>query len=156
MAGVVASIFILASSVAAIWALYLQFRTRQLQHTERLAAIQHGVALPELGEPPNVPSVYLLRGLQWLFSGIALCIFLVGISITSQQPPSLMDRLSIAKSLETMGATTEQIRQETDRLGERDALPIGGALLGLIPMGVGAAYLISYRVERKRYHDLSK
>ncbi len=83
------------------------------RHKERLAAIDKGLELPpETPDPELDPSHrrprYLLRGLVWLFSGLALGTFLY-------------------------------------RAADAD---IG--TLGLIPIGIGAAYLIFYFVEGRR------
>jgi hypothetical protein len=92
--------------------------------------------------------VYLLRGTLWLFVGIAIVIVLASISLSAAHPPSLSWRLSEAQALKTQGASDEQIKQFLADEGKRnDGLPIGAATAGLIPMGVGLAYLLFYRKE---------
>jgi hypothetical protein len=59
-----------------VYALYMRFRRRELQHKERMAAIEKGVTLPDLTDVETGPRIYLLRGLIWLLSGIALSVFL--------------------------------------------------------------------------------
>jgi hypothetical protein len=50
--------------------------------------------------------------------------------------------------LRTQGATEEQIKQFlNDERKRNDGLPIGAASVGLIPIGVGFAYLLFYRKE---------
>jgi hypothetical protein len=94
-------------------ALAFRYKKRELQHRERLAALERGIAASELvaASAPWTPRVYLLRGLMWLFAGLGLTVFLLGLSVS-------------------------------------DGPPKGAALLGLIPIGVGLAYLITYRAER--------
>jgi hypothetical protein len=54
------------------------------------------------------------------------------------------------KNLRDNGATDEQIQQYMrDADKERDGLPLGAATVGLIPMGVGVAYLMFYRKEQQ-------
>src|ERR1035438_10351946 len=62
--------------------LWVRFRKQQLQHQERLAALEKGVTLI----PGWSPRVYLLRGLLWTFTGAALTIALCGVGLTSQRP----------------------------------------------------------------------
>jgi hypothetical protein len=98
---------------------YLRHRRAVLRHTERMAALEKGVALPDLEDPsqasPWTPRAYLLRGMLWLFSGAAMALMVMSFSLTFHQ----------------------------------DRPPIGAASIGLIPMGVGLAYLIFYRKERQ-------
>jgi Domain of unknown function (DUF6249) len=97
--------------------LALRYKRRELEHKERLAALEKGAPWPPIEQvqrtAPWSPRVYLLRGLIWFFSGIGLTLFLVAMTITLG-PPLL-----------------------------------GAAFIGLVPIGVGAAYLIFYRVEAK-------
>lgn len=145
-------ITLIVSSVGVIaWSLLLRYRRRELQHRERLAALEKGVALPDLTEEqpraPWSPRVYLLRGMLWLFSGLGLMIFLAGISVTTSRPRSVEDRISRAYSMKDRGATEEQIRQVQNDLTPQEGMPLGVALFGLIPIGVGLAYLVFYRAE---------
>ena len=57
-------------------------------------------------------------------------------------------RLERTQDLKRLGATDEQI-QEAEKEPARDAMPGGVALLGLVPIGIGLAYLIYYRIEGK-------
>jgi uncharacterized membrane protein len=130
--------------------LYLRYRQRELQHRERLAALEKGTPLPDLFEPqpPRSGRIYLLRGMMWLFSGIAIVAFLSAIAAYTRQPPSMERRLDRTQELKRLGATDEQIR-EAEAEPSRDAMPGGVALLGLVPFGIGLAYLIYYRIEGK-------
>jgi hypothetical protein len=130
----------------------LRHKRAVLRHEERLAEIEKGGQAHALDEDrpkaPWTPRVYLLRGTLWLFVGIAIVIVLASISLSAAHPPSLSWRLSEAQALKTQGASDEQIKQFLADEGKRnDGLPIGAATAGLIPMGVGLAYLLFYRKE---------
>lgn len=105
------------------WSLLFRYKRRELEHQERLAP-----AAPAQARAPWTPRLYLLRGLIWLFSGIALTVFLLAVSVT-QRPLSLEDRV-------------REVWHDTSPHG---GPPLGLALIGLVPIGVGAAYLIFYR-----------
>lgn len=131
--------------------LYFRYRRRELQHKEMLAALEKGISLPELHDEvlaPRSGRIYLLRGMMWLFSGIAIVVFLSAIALSSRRPPSMGSQLRRTDELKRLGATDEQLRvAEKEPAG--DAMPGGIALLGLVPIGIGLAYLIYYGVERK-------
>ena len=150
---VVLMIVVVAAAGIFIWSLTLRYRTRELQHRERLATIEKGVALPGLidGESHMTrgPRAYLLRGLIWLLTGIPLSIFLFGMSITTQHPRLVQQKAFEIQRLKQVGASEELIRQvENDNRPVQD-FPLGFSLLGLVPAGIGIAYLIVYRLERK-------
>jgi hypothetical protein len=131
--------------------LSVRYRRRVLQNQERMAALEKGVPLPELIEEQMAPwsgRIYLLRGMMWLFSGIAIVAFLSAIAAYSRQAPSMESRVYRTLELKRLGATEEQIK-EADAEPSHIALPGAFALLGLVPIGIGLAYLISYAVERK-------
>jgi uncharacterized protein DUF6249 len=133
-----------------IYALYIRYRRREMQHREQLTALEKGAALPELHDVEIGPRAYLLRGMIWLFSGIALSIFLFGISVTTRQPKSIEQRIREAKFVEQIGGTSEQIREAQNDTKPEEMLPVAFSLAGLVPAGVGLAYLIFYRLERTR------
>jgi hypothetical protein len=142
-------LFVLGLLGLMFYSLLLRYRRRELQHKERLAALEKGMPLPELHEErraPWSPQTYLLRGMIWLFSGIAIILFLGALSQASHTQVGLEERLYRDKSLREQGATEEQIKQY-DTESRRDGIPFAFALLGLIPSGVGLAYLIFYRVQ---------
>jgi hypothetical protein len=131
--------------------LYFRYRRRELQHKEMLAALEKGIALPELHDEvlaPRSGRIYLLRGMMWLFSGIAIVVFLSAIAANSRQAPNMQSRLRRTEELKRFGATDEQLR-EAEKEPAGDSMPGGIALLGLVPIGIGLAYLIYYGVERK-------
>lgn len=138
-------------SAVVIWCLVLRFRKRELQHKERLAALEKGMPLPDLSEaPPGVAArPFLLKGMMWLFAGIAVMAFLGAISATTGHPRSVEERVERARNLKYIGATEEEIKQAENDTAPEDKLPLAVALLGLVPIGVGLAYLIYYRVESK-------
>lgn len=88
-------------------------RLMELNHTERMAAIERGMELPPLplelidGQSGRRRRTSLLPGLVWLFVGLALLI--------------------------SMGSIAEE-----------------EALFGLVPTGVGLAYLIYYFTEGRK------
>jgi hypothetical protein len=140
----------LAAVGLVVYALYLRFRRRELQHKERMAAIEKGVALPDLTDIEAGPRIYLLRGMIWLLSGLALSVFLVVLSATVQFPKSAEARFREANTIARLGGTAEQIKQAQDDTGPPERLPYAVSLIGLVPIGVGVAYLIFYRVESAR------
>jgi len=146
-------VFVIFASVAGVisYSLYLRYRRRELQHRERLAALEKGTPLPDVPEEaftPRSARVYLLRGMMWLFSGVAIVVFLSAMAAYSRQAPNMERRLERTQDLKRLGATDEQI-QEAEKEPARDAMPGGVALLGLVPIGIGLAYLIYYRIEGK-------
>jgi hypothetical protein len=149
-------IFFLAlvlSAVATIfWSLLLRYRRRELQHKERMAALEKGAALPALTDvesAPWTPRVYLLKGMIWAFTGIGLAAFLLAASITSTRPKTLEERAWQARSLREMGAPEDQIAQAQRDTSPHEGVPLGLSFIGLVPLGVGLAYLIFYRLEGK-------
>jgi hypothetical protein len=147
--------FAVLSAGVIMWTLLLRFRRRELQHKERMAAIEKGAPLPDLTDVEQqsswTPRVYLLRGMMWLFSGIGLTLFLAGMSASTSRARSVEDRMYAAQRLQERGATDEQVRAVQNDMTTRDNLPPGFSLIGLVPIGVGLAYLLSYRVESKRH-----
>lgn len=107
---------ILAAAAILIVGLKLRARRRELLHKERLAAIEKGIELPQalLAESEAVgPNACLLRGLIWLFTGVAIVVFFLAVGSAE---------------------------------GNRHAL--AASALGLVPVGVGLAYLVIYRKTR--------
>ena len=133
--------------------LFLRYRKQLLMHQERMAALEKGAELPPI--PPEgglyTPRVYLLRGLIWLFSGIGLTVFLLALVNTAVEPVPLSQRLYEAQHLRQMGAPEDQVKQMIDSRETSRRIPIGLPLIGLVPIGVGFAYLIFYFGERKQF-----
>jgi hypothetical protein len=158
---VVMAIMILAAAAIIIWSLSLRYKRQQLRHQERMAALEKGAELPaepvEKAPAPWSPRIYLLRGLVWLFTGIGLAVFLFGMSVTvGSRQETIEDRLWRAQNLRRNGATEDEIKQLLNsKEPVRKDFPEGFALIGLIPIGVGLAYIIYYRGEDKRPRELS-
>jgi Na+-transporting methylmalonyl-CoA/oxaloacetate decarboxylase gamma subunit len=130
----------------------LRHKKDQLVHQERLAALDKGVPLPfeAARKRPDTPRVYLLRGLLWLFMGVGVSLSLISISISVSRPVSTTAKFYRANEFRASGASEEQVKQLVQELDkEHDGLPLGLATFGLIPMGVGLAYLIFYRKENE-------
>jgi hypothetical protein len=154
---VLASIFVVVlmccATVIVMASLATRFKQRELQHRERMAAIEKGAALPVLEEPvrgpkPFNPRTYLLRGLVWFFIGAGILVSFGGIAMNSYSQPRAWERVSQANDARQHGATDDQVRAI---MNERyaDGPPAAIGLIGLIPMGVGLAYLITWRSERR-------
>jgi len=148
----VLTVMMLSAAAIIIWSLVLRYQRQQLRHQERMIAIEKGAELPlERAEQPAAPwspRIYLLRGLIWLFTGIGLSVFLLGVSISARHETTLVDRLYQAQNLRSRGATEDEIKQFLNsKEPVRKDFPEGAALIGLIPIGVGLAYVIYYRGE---------
>jgi hypothetical protein len=150
------AVMVAAAAAIIICSLALRYKMREMRHKERMTALEKGSDIASLNlnekEPaPWSPRVYLLRGLVWLFTGIGLSVFLLGLSLSiGSQTETLEDKLWRAQNLRRQGATEEEIKQY---LGDRSnrtrrEMPEGVSLIGLIPIGVGLAYLIYYRKEQ--------
>ena len=144
-----------------VWSLTIRYKRHELRHMERMAALEKGAPIPE--EPPEKPPVpwsprvYLLRGLIWLFTGLGLSIFLWGLSISiGIRSQTYEDRLWRANQFRHEGVPEEQVKDFLTRNEPvRKEFPEGVSLIGLIPIGVGLAYLIYYRGESKKAEAVS-
>ena len=135
----------------------LRHRRAMLRHAERMQVIERGGVLPSLDDDrpraPWSPRVYLLRGMMWLFTGIAIMILIGSLSLSASRPRSMPDKVARVRELRDSGATEQQLQEYRHALDEeRDGLPLGAATLGLIPIGVGLAYLTFYRKEQQESH----
>src|SRR5262245_49290539 len=106
-----------------VYALYMRFRRRELLHKERMAALEKGVALPDLTDIVVGPRIYLLRGMIWLLSGLALSVFLLALSATTQFPKSAQERFMEANQIARWGGTAEQIQQAQNDTGPQERVP---------------------------------
>ena len=145
---------VIMSVILVLPSLYLRYKSQMLRHRERIVAIEKGIELP-LGAldsaAPFSPRLYLLRGLIWLFSGIGTGIFLAGFAYSVVQTDSLEVRLSRADRLRQSGLPEDQWKKLLEeRPASRQPIPTGFALISLVPIGVGVAYLIFYLGERKQ------
>jgi hypothetical protein len=144
----VALLFFLLFAAALItpaWALYLRHKQRELIHRERMLALEKGVALPDIPDggwkrPASLGlQQYLLRGLVWLFTGVSIMILVLGMSLSWYPERIPQDQLYAMRQNKEVTVTPRR----------EQGMPWGMALFGLIPAGVGAAYLITYSVEKK-------
>jgi uncharacterized protein DUF6249 len=152
----VLAFMVAAAAAIIIWSLVLRYKRQEMRHKERMSALEKGSDIASLNlnekEPaPWSPRVYLLRGLIWLFTGIGLSVFLLGLSLTiGSQTETLEDKLWRAQNLRRQGATEDEIKQYlNDRSKQTERkMPEGLSLIGLIPIGVGLSYLVYYRKEQ--------
>jgi hypothetical protein len=151
-------VFMFAAVVVVVMVLYLRHKNLQMLHQERLVALEKGVSAPAVRAlAPWSPRVYLLRGLIWSASGLALMICLLGLAVTSHRPASAESLAyrtwSISKQFDI---TRDEARQmaEKDQATEQRGMPFSVALLGLIPLGVGIAYLVFYYSDESRKNPL--
>jgi hypothetical protein len=138
-------------------ALHVRYRNLQMFHQERLAALEKGVTIP-IGHTlaPWSHRVYLLRGLLWSFGGIALIVGLLGIAAATRRPESAENTLWRAQNIaRTLNVPAEEAKQiaEKDRDARLNGMPRSVSLLGLIPVGVGLAYLVFYFTGERRRPD---
>lgn len=131
----------------------LRFRRRELQHKEWMAAIEKGVPMPALdGLETSMGGsrAYLLKGLVWLACGVTAMLFL-SVWTSTGQPPSVETKVREAQQLRELGYTDEQVRDlVAPAQRARPIFPIGLSMIGLVPAGIGAAYLVFYRLEQRR------
>src|ERR1700722_4413698 len=110
--------FVLLIFLVGLWAFgqFFRYRRQALLHKERLFAMEKGLDVPvdPALSPSLSPQVALLRGLLWLFAGIAWIVCLLGIA-------ALLDY---------------------DR-----TVAAACAFAGIVPVGIGSAYLTYYRLQ---------
>src|SRR5579872_615690 len=149
-------IFMVGAAVAIIvLSLNFRYKRQELKHKERMTALEKGAELPadpvERPPVPWSPRIYLLRGLVWLFTGIGLTTFLFGLSLSiNNRPATIEDRFWQAQHLRNNGMPEEEVKAFLDSKEptKRDYFPEGLSLVGLIPIGIGLAYIIYYRGEQ--------
>ncbi len=150
-------LLLIGALMAILVALYFRFRNLQMFHQERMAALEKGTQVP-IGQPlsPWSPRVYLLRGLLWSFAGIGLIVSLLGIAAATHRPENMESMLWRAQNLaRNLNIPAEEAKQiaEKDRNAVQNGMPFAVALLGLIPVGVGLAYLVFYYTGERRSTD---
>ncbi|MGA3096366.1 MAG: hypothetical protein ABSF25_07930 [Bryobacteraceae bacterium] len=133
-------------------ALLMRNRQQYLLHQERMAALEKGTAIPLGPEPaPWSPRAYLLRGLIWSFSGVALIVCLLGIAWSTQRPQTPEDISYRARAISrNLDIPLDQARQMAEKDQTARGLPAGVALLGVVPLAVGLAYLVFYFTDDSR------
>lgn len=147
-------VFIVGGLAFLLVLMILRHRRAVLRHQERLQVIERGGVLPSLDEErpkaPWSPRVYLLRGMMWLYTGIAITIMIAAISLSASHAPDMNSKLWHVRQLRDNGATEQQIQQYMrEAENDREGMPLGAATVGLIPIGVGIAYLMFYRKEQQ-------
>jgi len=120
-----------------------------MDHKQTLAAIEKGMNPPAPQSAPWTPRTYLLHGMIWLFAGVAAFLALSAVAVTSRKPYPAEMTVRAATEAREHGATPEEIQMILHGR-EEQGIPLGLGFLGLIPIGVGLAYLIFYRVESKK------
>jgi hypothetical protein len=148
---------LLAALAVILVVLYLRYRNLQMFHRERMAALEKGTAVP-VGHTlaPWSPRVYLLRGLLWSFAGAGLIFCLLGIAASTHRPESIEVTMWRAKNLtQSLNISAEEARNmaEQERQSRSPGMPFSVALLGLIPLSVGLAYLVFYYTGRAQGAD---
>ncbi|MCX6623496.1 MAG: hypothetical protein NTY38_21005 [Acidobacteria bacterium] len=114
--------------------IYLRHKWVVLRHTERMAAMEKGVALPDLEEPskaaPWTPRVYLFRGLLWLFAGAALTLTVWSIALSTRTlgERSVVGKIYQSQRLRQAGATEQQVQMYLQS-PEHDGMPVLAYLL---------------------------
>ena len=151
---VMVAVVVLAALAVILMVLYLRHRNLQMLHQERMSALEKGTTVP-VGRAliPWSPRVYLLRGLMWSFSGAALVICLLGMAAASHRPEPADVMMWRAKSIsQNLNIPIDQAQQimEKDCASHEKGMPSAVALLGLIPFGVGLAYLVFYYTGESR------
>lgn len=147
-------LLVLPGLVVILMTQYLRHRNMRMLHEERLAALEKGTAVP-LGSPlaPWTPRVHLLRGLMWSFGGLAVVVCLLGIAGSSHRTQSAESVMWSAKNLSrNLEIPLDQAKQivEKDQANRENGMPASIALLGLIPLAVGLAYLVFYYTDESR------
>ena len=152
LVALMAGFVIVAAAGLVAYFMTLRFRRRELQHKEWMAAVEKGVPLPELdGLETSMGGfrAYLLKGLVWLACGVTLMLFL-SVWTSTGQPPSVETTVREAQQLRELGLTDQQILGLTSSQRTRRVFPIGLSMIGLVPAGIGVAYLAFYRIEKQR------
>lgn len=156
---VVAALTITGVVVLLVQILWLRHRNAEMEHRERLAALEKGTAMPEIrATAPWSPRVYLLRGLIWTFGGAALTLALLGAATINgtQHHVSAELRATWAREVsEKLQIPIDQARQMVDkddgqRAAEDRKAPMTLALFGVVPLAVGIAYLVFYYKDPSR------
>jgi hypothetical protein len=155
MSDLMPAFLVVAMFALILAAIYLRHRKMQMLHLERMAALEKGTAVPVWRTlAPWSPRVYLLRGLMWSMGGAALTLAILGISASTHQPESWQSVMYDSRNLSVnLDIPLEQARKivEQDRAGRVPGMPSTVALLGLIPLGIGLAYLAFYYTDDKRH-----
>ena len=89
-----------------------------------------------------------------MFVGVGISLVLLSMSAASWRPMSVEARIIRAQRLKASGASETQVNEFMSSAGsEMDGMPFAAASIGLVPMGVGLAYLLFYRKESQRAEE---
>jgi hypothetical protein len=142
--------------------LILRFLAERWQHHERMTAIQKGVVDPGVLSNTLPNRTYLLRGLIWIAGGLGLAavILVFALVAATERGPvqDLEKQLQREKYLKELGASDQQLREMERKLREQQSLRFGPeamAVIGLVPVAVGGAYLTFFFLEEKRLREKS-
>jgi hypothetical protein len=133
-----------------VFSLNNRYRVRELVHKETLAALEKGQPIPIPQAQPWSPRVYLLRGMIWLFAGLAAAVAISALAAIPPRPITAWEKFDQVTRARERGATPEEIQLIMNETSRDQRPPVAIGLLGLIPASVGLAYLIFYRVESKK------
>jgi hypothetical protein len=86
----------------------------------------------------------------WLFAGLTSFVALSAIAISSRHVVPVEARIAAVNDARFRGATPEEIQMLLSAPRGEEGMPMGLGFLGLIPVGVGLAYLIFYRIESRK------
>jgi hypothetical protein len=144
--------FISSALAVIIVRLILRHRGEQMLHQERLAALEKGVNVPLSAPLPATSRVYLLRGLMWTLSSAGLIVCLLGFALSDQnRSESAANMAWRARDLsQSLGISLQDAQRIVEKDRTRRGMPLGVALMGLVPLGVGIAYLAFYKAEQSR------
>jgi hypothetical protein len=149
MSGTILLILVFACVTVFVGFAY-RYHVREMEHKQVLAAIEKGVDPPLPQMAPWTPRAYLLHGMIWLFAGLASFVALSAIAVTSRRQIPIEVTVRAATEAREQGATPEEIQMLLHTPREEEGFPLALGFLGLIPIGVGLAYLIFYRVESRK------
>ncbi len=145
--------FVLCILAVVIVAQIIRHRNQRMLHEERLAALDKGVNVPlSAPEPGARPRVYLLRGLMWTLSSAGLIVCLLGLAWSDQNRSTSAASMAYqARDLrQNLNISPQEAQQLVEKDRARHSMPFSVALIGLVPLGVGIAYLAFYRSEEAR------
>ena len=149
---ILGSLLLFALAVT-LMALYGRHRNEEMLHQERMAGLEKGVLVPApLSPAPWSPRVYLLRGLIWSMAGAALLVSLYGVASVAHRSTAESIARDARELAQGSGLTFDQARalaeKDAEQRGSGTAIAVSS--FGLIPLGVGLAYLVFYYTDPSR------
>jgi hypothetical protein len=148
-------LFLLMIPVTAF--LLLRFFLERNRHRERMTALEKGADPSSALASTNLNRTYLLRGMIWVAAGLSLAvvIFVFAQVAASNRGPAeeLEMKLHREKYLKELGASDAQLREVEGKTRRQELIrpgPEALAAIGLVPVAVGIAYLVFFRIEERR------